>query len=281
MMRSRPAPLLDTSAFHSAPPTFEAADGSEMPVRNTFIDFSEQQVDPAQGWQPVTAPGKFVGRLAGPFTQVSTSTGTAACTAASSSSSMPVGPLRAAIPAAPPPTAPPPPLQTPRVPAEVAGPGPVMPPLMSPHLPPEYAALPGRGIPPPPQASPTVAGSTASEAHSLQPSPQRPQVQPVQQGSIIEVRPMGQVTSPPRFGPPSYTVNFMATPCGSGLPPPMHSPVCATPAGTSGAPAVAAASCGPPVGPAISRCFPASAAPQATPAGVHAGMVWPATPSPF
>mmetsp|Transcript_65530 Transcript_65530/g.185869 ORF Transcript_65530/g.185869 Transcript_65530/m.185869 type:complete len:252 (-) Transcript_65530:7-762(-) len=250
MGRSRPAPLQDDGAFHSGPPTLEAghrqdATSSEVPVRNTFIDFSDHQVV-----QPLTAPGKFVGRLGGPVSATS-STCRRPEQVAVSAGSVPLHVM-----------APPPPLRTPRLPAETAQAGMAMPPMQSPHLPPEYRSSFGRaGVPP-------AAGGILVPPLQASPAPPTAPAMPLLpvQGSVVEVKVLGQAASPPRFCPPSYTVNLMQTPSGVGMPPPMHSPVCATPVGA-----------GATVKLGDSRCFPASAA-QATPAGVPEGMIWPATP---
>jgi len=294
MERHRPSPLQDVTVFHSGPPTLEAGykDNSEVPVRNTFIDFSEHQIH-----QPITAPGKFVGRLAGPATVLATpANGTAraagaAVSGATSGSVVQMAQAGVTSGTLPPSAAPPPPMQSPRLPADAAtaGPGPAMPPMMSPHLPPEYTAtISGRSIPPPPQASPTVAGRgllgevqqvTQVQPAHLSPPPEAPRLQApaLPQGTVIEVKSLVQASSPPRFCPPAYSINFMQTPTAAGMPPPMYSPVCATP-GTGSS-----------VSSGTSRCFrsfvasqagaPAiGAQPVATPAGVPEGMVWPATP---
>lgn len=78
MVRNRPAPIEDPATFYSAPAIMKVGDSefglppkahtvgemSTLPVKNTFVDFntSAQELD-SNGLR--TAPGKFVGRLAG------------------------------------------------------------------------------------------------------------------------------------------------------------------------------------------------------------------------
>ncbi|CAE8622816.1 unnamed protein product [Polarella glacialis] len=259
--RSRPAALADPDAFHSAPPTLEGVAREPMPVKNTFINFSEQQAS-----MPITAPGKFVGRLAGPTP---------------SPHALRVETPQARV------------FAQPRVlqltqlvgygglQQQVCGPSVMTPPMMSP----KFVAATERSIPPPPQASPVAfaqfaqfplastappvtAAAPVLPARAVVPAAAPPVVwgQPITQGSVIQ----GGM-SPPRFFPPAYSAGVMNAPVVASarmLSPPMHSPVCATP------------------GQSMVRCFPATSmagyggyttAPF-TPTMAPEGMLWPATP---
>lgn len=109
------------------------------------------------------------------------------------------------------------------------------PPNFAPQLPEEFlipTAAPN--IPPPPMMSPAFnAGPTLAPGipppPSQAPSGLPPQQQPLQQGSVIEVRQVATSAAMPRFAPPSFTITSMPTPKGFIPPPPMKTPVCATP----------------------------------------------------
>mmetsp|Transcript_78426 Transcript_78426/g.196972 ORF Transcript_78426/g.196972 Transcript_78426/m.196972 type:complete len:354 (-) Transcript_78426:129-1190(-) len=352
MERKKPAPLMDTAVFQSAPPVLvqetaaeedeeeDAEDQDRVPVRNTFIDFSEQRHQ--QVVQPISAPGKFIGRLSGQehlFSMPATPIAPTPCSAGEAPMSRTAswfvtrvapgavlpGGLSPQLTAAPP-------QQPPRllVQNDVSTHNP---PMLSPHLPPEFDAGRMRGIPPPPLASPAAfKASTSPPAHvalvaappvapaavapavvpaaiptavatpaqapatapgtvtataaprvtsnspttvlasqppggaQFVPSPVRaplllPMGQPLAQGSLIEVTPVVQAQSPPRFAPPSYVLPTMSPTNAHGsvaAPPPMHTPGILTPG---------AAAAGQP------RCFPAVAQ-----AGGEPPAAWPSTP---
>lgn len=302
---------MDATVFNSAPPVvfahFEGPNGKleQPPVKNTFIDFSERP----QVLGPITAPGKLVGRLSGPavFAQ-SIPEGRSVAVPATGTVPGPAGTIQVGgyFLAAPP--------QHPPVMQVPAMLGASMPPMMSPHLPPAFDPMRTRDIPPPPQASPVasaIPGAAAPNAQMVmpmagvfvqaslpmpppplgahgmaapQPMPQQlfkaaplllPMGRPLAQGSLIEVTPVVQAKSPPRFAPPSYVLPTMSPThngTGTSMPPPMHSPVCMTPANAAGQ-----VRCFPAV-PLEAGSRPTTEAPSANAPGHIDATGWPATP---
>lgn len=307
MVRNRPAPIQDPGVFFTAPAALKV-DESEpvlpqkaqtvgemgtVTVKNTFLEFgtSPQELDvDANGTH--TAPGKFVGRLAGAtFVSGSTAPNTPAgigrpCVAMiSGTEGVPRSTRQAEVlsvsvgePALIGPGAPPPPMHTPHVPQrspDSAGMG-KLPPSQPPQVKPMQVVLSSAIPPPAPEALAAVA--------ALAPPAMAPQQlattmrQPLEAGSLIEVKPLQAGSAPgalPRFAPPSYAMGYnLQTPVGANPPiaPPMFTPTCGPPPFTP--------SCSTPSGTKVNGLLPptgsgyfASSIPP-TPSG----LAWPPTP---
>eukprot|EP00931_Biecheleriopsis_adriatica_P121360 TRINITY_DN96444_c0_g1_i1.p1 TRINITY_DN96444_c0_g1~~TRINITY_DN96444_c0_g1_i1.p1 ORF type:complete len:288 (+),score=33.89 TRINITY_DN96444_c0_g1_i1:42-866(+) len=264
----RPAPLGDPEDAQSTIPSVEAnGQYQSMPVKNTFIEF---QGDEQQAFMPITAPGKFVGRLAGPAVLA-----TPAATPCHQALMIPATP---STPAKPQP-------QIVNLATQLIGLGGTTPPsdrvmgapqTTAPVLPP-VLQLPGgdhRSIPPPPAASPSFARMgymPVYQAPLPQPAavaaPAHPIVLGQLQGSYMSPAPQGGM-SPPCFNPPTYCAGAVNQPtfgAAPQMPPPMHTPVVATP-GSKSAPR-----CFPAAGMGIDGAVPAPTMPAAN-------IPWPSTP---
>eukprot|EP00811_Abedinium_folium_P000529 NODE_10484_length_1348_cov_3.135954.p2 GENE.NODE_10484_length_1348_cov_3.135954~~NODE_10484_length_1348_cov_3.135954.p2 ORF type:complete len:260 (-),score=73.73 NODE_10484_length_1348_cov_3.135954:425-1204(-) len=198
MPKKRPSPLSGNITSYSAPPTFDGCDDCEdLPVKNTFIDIGGGCAD--TGRPLVTAPAKFVGRLAGAFPEPEQQQGVAAAQQ-QPVMAVPVG-RAMTLPVAMPPCGPPPSVAPAFVPA---------PPMQSPHLPPGFSFTTGTATqpPPPPLVSPAGLGHFA----------------PAQPPTVLRYVPQAG----PPCAPPPYAVNIMNSP-EAACPPPMHTPICATP----------------------------------------------------
>lgn len=279
MVRGRPAPApLDAveaadEAHDEAQHETEDVFAEAPPVKNTFIDYGPDAVLQAAD-VPLTAPGRLVGRANAAFQHLATPSaaqvvllpqrsavsdggipviGGAATNSPPSMVETPVlmghgqGPEGKKVIS-------PPPMHTPHV-----RPNPdrsllQAPPMMSPKIPKELSLGGFAGIPPPPQASPVVAGSpprtfnltadappfvpptappSAPPSAPLSAPPSAPPAAaPIIRSDLCRARSsVGVHCAPPRCAPPSYMINMLQTPTGTGgyAPPPLHTPSCATP----------------------------------------------------
>lgn len=259
MVRGRPAPapldVVEDGATIAEEPRktllSEEVTGDQAeapPVKNTFIEFGPEAYV-QDGNQPVTAPGRMVGRVNVAFQHLATPTAESVVAPQRSTMSdggkpgpltmYPVAPLASTAESCPrageaqTKVISPPPMHTPHVrPAD----RPLLqaPPMISPKIPKEISFSSGyqAGIPPPPQASPVVKGSSPQKFNVAAPMLRAD----LAKGSLIEVTPVGQLgpqMAPPRCAPPSYMIGVIQTPTGGmtgSTPPPMHSPCCAAPA---------------------------------------------------
>jgi len=251
----RPSPLQDIGGTSQQGPSTRDAGGdnqgaeensSGMPVRNTFIDFTERQ----QFVHPITAPAKYAARLGGshlvsvPDTPVPTP---GVLPMGRAATEMPQPVVAPAIYVQP--VAAPPPLQMPTVRAPMMGfgPGSFPPPQSVPRFPLEIASpvssapeYPMSPIDPVKEVSPSTADSDGKGSPPIATAPAAarhvplllPMGPPLAQGSLIEITPMVQANAPPMFAPPSYAIPMFSPAAGHGYlsAPPVHTPACATPA---------------------------------------------------